>query len=106
MPMSMTMTPMSNNTPQMMPMSTKPMPSETMPKERSSYVGTMPAMKPMSASVTRLMTKMWTMMMPFLVSHSHLLPLFSISPQHCCFSPDTGIAFWMMGDERKRGPYL
>ncbi|KAI6694748.1 hypothetical protein NL676_022458 [Syzygium grande] len=78
--MSMTMTPMSNNTPQMMPMSMKPMPSETMPKEKSSYVGTMPAMKPMSAPVTHPMTKMWTMMMPSLVSHSHLHPLFSITP--------------------------
>ncbi|KAI6694751.1 hypothetical protein NL676_022461 [Syzygium grande] len=70
---------MSNNTPQMMPMSTKPMPSETMPKEKSSYVGTMPAMKPMSATVTHPMMKMGNEMMPSLVSHSHLHPLFSIS---------------------------
>ncbi|KAI6694753.1 hypothetical protein NL676_022463 [Syzygium grande] len=71
---------MSNNTPQMAPMSMKPMPSDTMPEEKSSYVGTMPAMKPMSTSLTHPMTKMWTMMMPSLVSHSHLHPLFSIFP--------------------------
>ncbi|KAI6694752.1 hypothetical protein NL676_022462 [Syzygium grande] len=50
-----------------MPVSMKPMPSVTMPKEKSSYVGTMPAMKPMTASVTHPMTKMWTMMMPSLI---------------------------------------